>query len=277
MDENFAVCKAKNATYYKYDNPKEKISKVHEIFYLNGDKYMKGTYDNGVKNGPFIYYYQGGLIKEIKNFTEGRVVGAYEAWYPNGKKKEEGDFKDSNYRLLYFWDSLGMPLIIQGNGLLVRYFSNGKVKEEGRYGNAFKIGEWKGYTPKGKLFYEEEYDSYGKLLKGKSFYKRKTYVYTQILETAHPQGGVESFLNSIGQHMKYPEEAKVNRIQGEVFVRFMVEKSGKLTNVEIMKGLGYGCDEAVLEAFKKVPKWSPSKKRGQPVRQSLVLPIRFEL
>jgi len=67
------------------------------------------------------------------------------------------------------------------------------------------------------------------------------------------------------------------RIEGRVFVQFVVDKDGSITNVEVLKGIGGGCDEEAVRVVKNAPKWNPGKQRGRPVRVKMVLPITFKL
>jgi protein TonB len=76
---------------------------------------------------------------------------------------------------------------------------------------------------------------------------------------------------------KYPAQARRMGIEGRVFVEFVVEKDGSLTDVKAIKGIGAGCDELAVNVVKNAPKWKPGKQRGKPVRQKMVLPIVFKL
>ncbi len=78
-------------------------------------------------------------------------------------------------------------------------------------------------------------------------------------------------------NFKYPEEAKRNSIQGTVIVRFVVSKTGDLKDLEVMRGIGGGCDEASLQIVRKMPKWIPGKQRGRNVNVQFNLPFKFQL
>jgi protein TonB len=66
-------------------------------------------------------------------------------------------------------------------------------------------------------------------------------------------------------------------IEGKVFVEFIVDKDGSITEVTVMKGIGSGCDEEAIRVIKAAPKWNPGKQRGQPVKVKLIVPITFKL
>ncbi len=81
----------------------------------------------------------------------------------------------------------------------------------------------------------------------------------------------------VAKHLKYPEEAAKKGVEGKVFTKFIVEKDGTITNVSVVKGIGYGCDEAAANVLKSSPPWNPGKKDGKIVRTSFVVPIVFQL
>lgn len=104
-------------------------------------------------------------------------------------------------------------------------------------------------------------------------------IFLVVEETAQPQGGMNAFYEYVGKAMqgKYPAQARRMGIEGRVFVEFVVEKDGSLTDVKAIKGIGAGCDELAVNVVKGSPKWKPGKQRGKPVRQKMVLPIVFKL
>jgi protein TonB len=90
-------------------------------------------------------------------------------------------------------------------------------------------------------------------------------------------GGDEARLTYLRDNIKYPEMAKESGIQGTVYVTFVVEKDGSISNVKVLRGIGGGCDEEAVRVIKNMPKWKPGKQRGRPVRAQFNMPIRFIL
>ena len=90
-------------------------------------------------------------------------------------------------------------------------------------------------------------------------------------------GGTEKFMEYLSGNIKYPEEAKEKGINGRVFINFVVEKDGSVTNVQVMKGIGGGCDDEAVRVVKAMPKWKPGMQDGKPVRVSYILPVTFKL
>lgn len=102
-------------------------------------------------------------------------------------------------------------------------------------------------------------------------------VFVVVEEQAEFPGGMEAMYAYIQKNLVYPEKAKEKGIEGRVFVQFVIEKDGSISNVKILRGIGGGCDEAAMEMVKNMPKWKPGKQKGKPVRFQFTLPIKFEL
>ena len=102
-------------------------------------------------------------------------------------------------------------------------------------------------------------------------------VFRIVEEQPSPMGGYSAFYEYIGKKLKYPAQARRLGIEGKVFVEFIVDKDGSITDVTIMKGIGGGCDEEAVRVIKDSPKWNPGKQRGRPVKVKLIVPITFKL
>lgn len=90
-------------------------------------------------------------------------------------------------------------------------------------------------------------------------------------------GGEGALFEFLGKNLKYPRFAVENEIQGTVHVTFVVERDGNITGVQILRGIGGGCDEEAVRVIRNMPKWSPGKQRGIPVRVQFNLPVKFSL
>ncbi len=86
-----------------------------------------------------------------------------------------------------------------------------------------------------------------------------------------------NLLMFIYNNIKYPEEAREQGKEGTVVVNFVVDKDGSVILPEIVRSVGYGCDEAVLEIVAQMPKWVPGKKEGEIVKTEFNLPVKFKL
>lgn len=90
-------------------------------------------------------------------------------------------------------------------------------------------------------------------------------------------GGDKARMKFLARNLRYPKEARENNIEGVVYIEFIVEKDGSLTNIKVKRGIGGGCDEESIRVVKLMPKWKPGKQRGEYVRTQFLLPFKFIL
>lgn len=100
-------------------------------------------------------------------------------------------------------------------------------------------------------------------------------IFTIVEDQPQPIGGMAQFYQSIQANLEYPASAQSQGIEGKVFVQFVVDKDGSLTNVKVVKGIGSGCDEAAVKVIQNADKWKPGQQRGKNVRVRMILPITF--
>jgi periplasmic protein TonB len=101
-------------------------------------------------------------------------------------------------------------------------------------------------------------------------------IFTIVENQPEPNGGYSAFYDFISNNLKYPQRAIISGIEGKVFVQFVVEKDGSLTDIQVIRGIGFGCDEEAVRVLSNAPKWIPGKQRGRPVRVKMILPIHFK-
>ena len=89
-----------------------------------------------------------------------------------------------------------------------------------------------------------------------------------------PGGNVQKW---ISKHIKYPMVAQENNIQGKVFVQFVIEKDGSVSNVNVTRSVDPSLDKEAIRVIQSMPKWIPGKQRKKPVRVSFTVPINFQL
>ncbi|GAB3992643.1 energy transducer TonB [Spirosoma daeguense] len=90
-------------------------------------------------------------------------------------------------------------------------------------------------------------------------------------------GGMDALRSFLGKNLKYPRSAVSAGIAGRVYISFVVNTDGSLTDVRVLKGIGFGCDEEALRVIQKMPNWRPGKQSGRAVRVKYSLPIAFTL
>jgi TonB family protein len=102
-------------------------------------------------------------------------------------------------------------------------------------------------------------------------------VFTVVEETATPKEGIESFYRYIAANLRYPVQARREGVEGKVYVEFIVNTDGTLSDARVVRGIGGGCDEEAVRVLAGSPEWNPGKQKGVAVKQKMVLPIVFKL
>ena len=102
-------------------------------------------------------------------------------------------------------------------------------------------------------------------------------IYQKVDDMPSFPGGETKLMEYVGKNLKYPQEAREKGVQGRVFVGFVVEPDGSISDVKLLRGIGGGCDEEAIRVVKSFPKWKPGKHQGKFVRVSYMLPVNFKL
>ncbi|MFM2224675.1 MAG: hypothetical protein RJA07_877 [Bacteroidota bacterium] len=89
--------------------------------------------------------------------------------------------------------------------------------------------------------------------------------------------GEDSMSRFISNNLIYPIIAKQKGLQGKVIIQFVVNSDGTLSDYKILRDIGEGCGQAVVDVVRKMPKWKPGKQNGKFVNVYFVLPISFSL
>ena len=109
--------------------------------------------------------------------------------------------------------------------------------------------------------------------------EEKIYTVSEVAIKPEPIDGLENFKKKWSRKVAYPKNALDAKIQGMVFIEFIVSPDGSIEDASVKSGIGYGCDEAALEGFKHVSKngWKPGIKNDMPVKVKMVLPFYFRI
>lgn len=90
-------------------------------------------------------------------------------------------------------------------------------------------------------------------------------------------GGQKALGMFLGSKLRYPARARENKIQGKVYIGFIVEKNGNLGDFKVIRGIGAGCDDEAIRVLRSSPPWKAGIVQGKTVRTAYVLPITFQL
>ncbi len=102
-------------------------------------------------------------------------------------------------------------------------------------------------------------------------------IYDEVDVMAKFPGGDAACRKYLQKNLKYPQKAEMKGKEGRVIVKFVVDKKGKITQVEAIRGENEALKKEAVRVVKKMPRWTPAQKDGKPVRSRLNLPVMFRL
>lgn len=102
-------------------------------------------------------------------------------------------------------------------------------------------------------------------------------VYDMVDVQPGPEGGMTTFYQWVAESMEYPTQARKEGIEGRVFVQFIVNETGEITEVKSIKGIGAGCDAEAVRVMNAAAKWTPGFVNGKAVKVRMIMPVTFKL
>ena len=102
-------------------------------------------------------------------------------------------------------------------------------------------------------------------------------IFTIVHQPASYPGGISEFYKYVGEEMIYPQEARDKNIEGRVYVQFVIETDGAVSQVTTVKGIGHGCDKEAERVLLASNDFIPAEHNENPVRQRMVIPIIFKM
>jgi TonB family protein len=300
------VTSSDSADFYRVILPPDSESNglfIVKDFYKNGKPKMTGKTTNFDPNkiqleGSNAEFFESGGRKAEKNYVHNIAVGNVTEYFPNGNVYLTGKYDEKKKPL----DDLGNPvgdnilvvdecrdstdkvLAEHGEGNYSKYTDDfKKILEEGHISNGLEVGEWRGWMvrtiggSKDTVKYVCNYEN-GTARNGTSYdSKGNKYEFSYAWAEPRFKGGLEVLYKYLSENIHYPTDAKKSNIQGKVFLSFVVDKDGSITDVKVIRGIGSGCDEEASRVLRSSPKWVPGKIYGIPVRVQYTLPISFTL
>lgn len=223
----------------------------------------------------------------IYDTTNAFFAGPVVDMFPNGRLQMKGAYK-----------------LMKKEGEFTTYYNNGNVESSGMFQDNVPVGVWKFYNPDGTLKTEtsefqlpkkfeqtEKFEADSRVtfetypaLKTISYNgssrtripKEKLYMLVEV--PPEPIGGIAKLYSFVKKNTRYPVEARKQGITGNVMVQFIVEMDGSLSNLEVKKGIGGGCDEEAIRVITlhgKEVGWRPATQNGKPVKVRYVMPVKF--
>ncbi|MEM9830718.1 MAG: TonB family protein [Bacteroidota bacterium] len=274
-----------------------------EFYYPNGQTNMKGNYDLGRRVGEWLYYYSDGALRQRVEFTEGSFyVWEYYDSLGNALVNEgTGRWQNSYYEL-----DNPKKITIEGEFLNGRKSGEWKCyDEDGRqyYVEKFRRGRFvRGSVVDPKDQHLVGYDSeiHNKIPSSTKLHVTEQFIFadeeareqyphleklkefeiaegTEVGVQPEYPGGMQRLYRFVANNLTYPQQARQKGIQGKVFIQFVIDKDGSITQVKTIKGIGGGCDQEAERVIKNIENWKPGYIDGEPVRVRMILPITFSL
>jgi antitoxin component YwqK of YwqJK toxin-antitoxin module len=286
-----------SAEFAEYVLPYDKLIKLYPvyIYYSNGKKKLLGAVKTKPRNnfsflleGSCTNYYPNGKRKLTAFYNDGKIVGDYEEYYPDGKLYcVKSAVKSKPTLLIECRDSTGNVLAENGKGhwiVLNKYLN--EIISEGNIADSSEDGEWRGSIDdtgrflcnyqRGKLISGTGYDATG-----------KAYQFTTINVDPMFKGGNNAFKAFLRRNTITSLNLDAHpRMYGTLNVFFTVEKNGQITNVGVKEQYVIGRDEVlndyynnmcmqVIKAVKLSPPWIPGTIYGIPARLQVTVPVEF--
>ncbi|HEY0897246.1 MAG TPA: TonB family protein [Sphingobacteriaceae bacterium] len=223
-------------------------------FYDNGKRMSMLTYKNGKPSGTGYYYHPNSRIAKIIEF---------------------GD--NSAAKVIAVYDTAGVQTVVDGNGYAKEFDENSGVEEEGQYVDGQKNGTWKGRATRANYRFEENYQA-GKLTEGFSTTSEGTrYRYDELSQLPVYPLGAKGFGTFLGRNIKYPPEARDQRVTGKVVLQLTVKEDGSLEDVIVAVPVHPSLDAEARRVLRLSPDWKPGTERGIPLPFTIRMPIYFQL
>lgn len=104
---------------------------------------------------------------------------------------------------------------------------------------------------------------------------REGIIFTVVEQAPEFPGGMQAFQDYLATNVRYPAAAESANVKGKVFVSFIVREDGRITDVNVVKGLRRGCNEEAIRVISTMPNWTPGRQAGRPVnvKYNVVVPF----
>ncbi|AWV99270.1 energy transducer TonB [Arcticibacterium luteifluviistationis] len=230
-----------NDSYFEGLYSNDKKEGVWMTYSYEGDTLGESYFENGSLEGEVYTWYKTEGLKSKRTYSKGKKTGAWKDYYESGILESETNYFDNKQNGDYFlYDSLGT--------LTTHWvYSNDEIIESVKG----EIGEE--INPMfGGCEHIEDFDLRQKCA------NREMYHF-------------------IGNNVKYPSFAQKMNMSGRVFLKFVIEKDGRVGDIEVVKGLCESLDYESFRVLSSMPRWNPGYQNGKPVRVYFTIPIIYQL
>jgi TonB family protein len=233
-------------------------------FYANGQLKMSGTFRSlnpDKMNGTFKYYYSNGTLYKQCKYANNILSGSFKLWYENGKPKQECTYLNDNL-----------------SGIFKSWSEEGILVKNAEFTNGKKNGKFITYYKNGNPIRIEKYKN-DELVKAKCYTAtgRDTAYFIYFTPPSFSGGDVSTFTQWVMNKLQYPDEALKKLEEGEVKVKFTVDKQGKVEGIQITKLDRPYFNSEVIRVITSSPLWKPARRDTDTVDVSVEIPIKFKL
>ncbi|NBX78815.1 MAG: hypothetical protein EBQ94_00270, partial [Flavobacteriales bacterium] len=291
----FARCGEKDIDFH---HSQSYVEGINIKKWTNGKICFEGNILNGVQHAKWTFYYEDGTKSSETYFKNGIQDSIFESWFPNGKLNSRIVFDENSYFKLE--DIIGRKhgyketyysngqLKYKEEGLTKTYYSiKGELIKKEEYEVYESLEE--GQTVKSLRIKEGEQRSqkeYAKLESSQTHYNSKENeikisrsnenennsesnqqnskenTKNQVIEEPAFPGGYAALMKYIHQHLNYPKSDELNMIQGKVILVFYIETDGRISDINLVKGVSETMNAEALRIVKSMPNWIPGTING---------------
>jgi TonB family protein len=253
---------------------------VLKSYYPDGKLESEINFKNNIREGEAKFYYPSGNLEEERFYFNGKIEGLVKIYHENGKLKElrniESGKVEGSITLFSEEGEYITDIYFQEGKRIIETspFSEESFREESEKPTA-AVAEEKKAVGTDKPAVEKNKSANSSLLPPsieEERFENDPAFYLTVEVMPEPVGGMET----IYKKLVYPETAKDKGIEGTVIIKTFIDEYGEVTNAEVEKGIGGGCDEAARLAV-YYTKFKPGMQRGRPVRVQMQIPVEFKL
>jgi TonB family C-terminal domain len=278
----------KGGNNYKYEG-------IYKEWYESGQLHKSLEFFNGMMNGKAFSYWENGKLKHEGVYDNDRwLIG--KNYHSDGSQAKDGPYRTSseypggmNEFYKYVYENLTRVIQEKDSSYSGKIYLSFYINKDGSLSDIAlkdKIAPW---------ICEIAKDMFNRMPKwtpairdGEAYSTRliipieirtKNDKSPYILVDQMPEfpGGTEKMMEYLGRMIRYPVAAQMKKVQGMVISSFIVDKDGVISDINVVRGIGGGCDDEAVRVIKSMPTWTPGKQGGQPVPVKFTLPIRFAL
>jgi TonB family protein len=239
-------------------------SYVVKSYYPSGKLQSEISFSDSLRDGLSKFYYENGNLKEERNYENGRVEGTIKLYYPNGNLSEVFSIIDGKREgPTSLYDSTGNYIGDVSYAAGKQDVQNSEIESSEKLdssfeNNSYSIGnnDSKRSGPPGLINVPSSGDPA---------------YFVKLDVEPKPIGGMADIYSKL----VYPQEALKNKIHGTVEVLTFIDENGNVADMAMIKGLGYGCDEAAKKAI-LYTKFYPGFIKGVPVKSQLKISVEFK-